>query len=241
MHPDPAAAAGFVLAAYLLGATPFALLLGKLHGVDIRDYGSGNVGATNLGRALGSKTWGVVCFFLDLGKGLGPTLAYGLTYGPLNPGRAPGAVATGLWVAVAAAAVLGHIFSPYLKFKGGKGAATGLGATLGLWPTLTAAAGVAFLLWFAVTKKTGYVGLASVLAAASLTPAGLILGPALGRPWNETAVFLAVAVALGALVIFRHKGNLQRLRQGAESRVAWGGPKAKPNDGKPAKASRRDN
>ncbi|MEM9294290.1 MAG: glycerol-3-phosphate acyltransferase [Planctomycetota bacterium] len=237
MPPDPLAAACFAVAAYLFGATPFALILGKINGVDIRTFGSGNVGATNLGRALGSKKWGIACFFLDMGKGLAPTLAYANTFGPLHPDRAPGAGATGWWVAVAAAAVLGHVFSPYLKLKGGKGAATGLGATLALWPTLTACGGLAFVLWFTTAKKTGYVGLASVLAAASLTPTSLVLGPALGRPWGETLVFTGVALSLGALVIARHQDNIRRLRQGTEARVTWGGPKAKPSDETPASQS----
>ena len=123
-----------ILLAYLLGSVPFGLLIGLTHGVDIRNRGSGNIGATNLGRILGRK-WGYLGFVLDVGKGLVPAWyagsylcrSYGLgARSELTP------AAQLVWLAVAAAAILGHMFPVYLRFRGGKGVATSLGVVLGM-------------------------------------------------------------------------------------------------------------
>ena len=156
----------FLVSTYLLGSVSFALILGKLNGINIREHGSGNVGATNLGRALGKK-WGLICFFLDMGKGLVPVLAYGLIAGLITAEGSIGAVEMLKWLAIGVAAVIGHVFPVFLKFKGGKGVATSAGALLGFWPVLTVPVLVAGVVWFVVTKATAYVGLASVIAAAS--------------------------------------------------------------------------
>ena len=141
------------------GSVPFAYLLGRLGGVDVREAGSGNPGASNLGRLLGRR-WGVGCFVLDVLKGAVPVAAAAGLDARLGAGL--GVPAAAAWVGVAAAAVLGHVFTPWLGFRGGKGVATGLGATLGLYPVVTGPAVLAFGVWYAVVKASGYVGLASV-------------------------------------------------------------------------------
>ncbi|MEM1108893.1 MAG: glycerol-3-phosphate 1-O-acyltransferase PlsY [Planctomycetota bacterium] len=228
----------WLVGAFLCGSIPFAVILGKLNGVDIRKMGSGNPGASNLGRQVGKK-WGIVCFFLDVGKGLVPVVGYFLLW-PIFETYNTGWQGYGfnkqvefseishpilavMWVFVAIAAVLGHVFSPFLRFKGGKGVATGLGAALGLFPIVTVPAGFAFVLWYAVCKASGYVGLASVIAAASLPVMTVAAGVILGLSGGEIAVFASLTALLAAVVIARHRGNLARIRAGTEPKAAWTG------------------
>ncbi|MDT8304213.1 MAG: glycerol-3-phosphate acyltransferase, partial [Sedimentisphaerales bacterium] len=132
-----------VIGAYLLGSIPFGLLIAKAHGKDLRSIGSGNIGATNVSRALGRK-WAYVCFALDVLKGMVPMLAIMFIAEPA------GVVMLLLWLLVGCSAVLGHIFPIYLKFKGGKGVATSFGIALGLWPYYTIGALFALATWVAV-------------------------------------------------------------------------------------------
>ncbi len=207
--------------AYVAGTIPFGLLLGRLRGVDIREHGSRNIGATNCGRVLGKK-WGIACFVLDVFKGLLPVLGYGLlAHGTGEPGTGEPALATLLWLAVAAAAVLGHVFPVWLGFRGGKGVATGLGVLLGFWPVLTLPAVAAGAIWFIVVKATGYVSLASVVAAMTLPVMSVASAAAFGRTFGETLVFFVVTAHLAGLVVLRHRGNIANLRAGTESRAAW--------------------
>jgi len=210
----------FLVGAYLLGSVSFALILGKLNGINIREHGSGNVGATNLGRALGKK-WGLTCFFLDMGKGLIPMLAYGTWSGLISTETSIGAAPMLKWLAVGVAAIVGHIFPLLLKFKGGKGMATGMGALLGLWPVLTVPAFAAFLVWVGVTKATAYVGLGSVVAAGVLPVFVVGFALAMGYGSGEIAVCGGVTALLAAMVIFRHRTNIARLRAGTEGKVDW--------------------
>lgn len=209
----------WLIGAYLLGSVAFALILGRVNGIDIRQHGSGNIGATNLGRTLGKK-WGIACFFLDLAKGLVPVLGYRLTL-VVTGAQPEGAVAMLLWLAVGVAAVLGHVFPVFLKFKGGKGMATSLGAMLGYWPVLTVPALASFLVWFLVTRATAYVGLASVVSAAVFPLLVVGFGLALGEAPQEIAVFAGISALLALLVIVRHRSNLKRLLAGTEEKVAW--------------------
>ena len=233
----------WLIGAFLCGSIPFAVILGKLNGVDIRKLGSGNPGASNLGRQVGKK-WGICCFVLDVGKGLVPVLAFIGFAINTNINATHAWEAAGYpkdfeirgeqnvtlylqWVLIAVAAVLGHVFSPFLKFRGGKGVATGLGATLGLFPVVTIPGVLAFVIWYAVCKISGYVGLASVIAAASLPVTTVIAGLTLKLSGGEIAVFASLTGALAALVIVRHRGNLARIRAGTEPKAAWTG-RAKP-------------
>ncbi|MEX0744258.1 MAG: glycerol-3-phosphate 1-O-acyltransferase PlsY [Phycisphaeraceae bacterium] len=218
----------WVAVAYLTGAVPFGLMIGRCHGVDLRACGSGNLGATNAGRVLGKK-WGLICFALDAAKGLLPVLGYGLVSGLVSgqvsgqvAGEAAGgALAALAWLGVATAAIMGHVFPVWLRFKGGKGVATGLGALLGVWPMLTVPATIALGLWIAVVGRTGYVSLASMVAACSLPAMAALSGWLLNRSAAEVAVYVVVTAALAGLVVWRHRSNITRLREGTEVKVGW--------------------
>lgn len=213
-----------IIAAYFVGSIPFAYIFAKIKGIDIRNIGSGNIGATNLSRALGKK-WGYFCFVLDTLKGLLPTLAASWIL-PANPSAAQlfGALA------VAAAAVLGHIFPVWLKFKGGKGVATSFGAALGFWPYYTICAVAALAVWVIVVLLSRYISLASIIAAIAFP---LVLTGAIfifpdwryGKLWP----LLIMAVALPLIVIIRHRPNIKRLLAGTESKISfdlWSNPRS---------------
>jgi len=199
-----------VVGAYLVGAIPFGLVIGKLHGVDIRKVGSGNIGATNVTRAVG-RTAGKVCFALDLLKGALPVLAAQLIY--------PGVY----WLPLVcgAAAVVGHIFPVYLKFRGGKGVSTAAGVALALAPLpLVCAAAI----WVASFFIWRYVSLASILAALTLPLFALLFirlgwGTATARSWLTFGFLTAAA----AITVLRHTENIKRLLNGTENR--FGKPK----------------
>ncbi len=221
---NPTLLAIFIAGAFTLGSVPFALLIGLAKGTDIRTVGSKNPGATNLGRTFGFN-WFLACFALDAAKGLAPTLAYGLVTGLVRTPSMPPAAAFA-WLGVMIAPVLGHMFSPWIGFKGGKGVATGLGALLGVYPFLTIPGVGAFVVFVSTIAIWRYVGLSSVLAAASLPIWVWYFGELLRRgastsnqPPPVTWPFLVVAIALAVLVIVKHRGNLARLAAGTEPRV----------------------
>ena len=192
------AALQVVAAAYLIGSIPFSFLVARAFGVhDVRLVGSGNVGATNVLRSAG-KAAGALALALDVGKGA----AASALAGRLAPGDAA------LPAAAAVAAVVGHMFPVWLRFQGGKGVATGLGAFAPLAPTAALGAIAAFAV---VALATRFVSLGSVASAVVL--AGVVLG-------LRGADAVAVAAALSAaLVVFRHLSNLRRILGGTESRM----------------------
>jgi glycerol-3-phosphate acyltransferase PlsY len=208
--------------AYLLGSIPTGLLIARSRGIDLRKIGSGNIGATNVGRALGRKYFFIV-MLIDAVKAAAPTLAASLV-----AGREPHTVGLHLlWLATPVAVVLGNVFSVFLKFKGGKGVATGAGIVLGVFPYFTYAGVAAIALFVLVYKAKGYISLASITAAASLPP--LVVGfslllrlPIFGAGWPMLAVITLVA----GLIIWRHRENIARLRAGTENKSG----KAKPAD-----------
>jgi glycerol-3-phosphate acyltransferase PlsY len=205
-----------IIFAYLLGAVPFGFLIGKAHGKDLRQIGSGNIGATNAARVLGKK-WGCVCFVVDVLKGLVPMLlvpALGLTHPPLTTGQLT------LWILVGAAAVMGHVFPVYLGFKGGKGVATSLGIVLGLWPYFTVCGIAVFVIWAVTLVIWRYVSLSSIIAAVSF-PVILIGCIVSIESWsfNQLWPLVGIAVLMALLVIVRHRSNIVRLRNGSETKV----------------------
>ena len=202
--------------AFLAGSVPFGLLIGLAKGVDVRKAGSGNIGATNVGRVLG-KPYFLLCFSLDFLKGLLPTLLAGWVLGTLGQWN-PEPVACVLWLGAMLASVLGHVFSPWLRFKGGKGVATSLGSLLGVFPVLTVAAAGAFVVWFVVLKTFRYMSAASMAAGLALPVACVVMHVVAGRSLMEAGVWptLGVCVLLAGLVVFTHRGNLKRLRAGTE-------------------------
>jgi glycerol-3-phosphate acyltransferase PlsY len=189
-------AAAVVLVSYLLGSIPFSYLVARHGGVDVRRVGSGNVGATNVLRSVG-KGAALAAFALDFLKGVaaGALARYVAPEGPLP------AVA-------AVTAILGHMYPVWLRFRGGKGVATGAGAFLPLAPLPTAAALAAFVLVLAATR---YASAASIAGTITLAALAFLLG----YPGSVARA----AAAVGLLILWKHRGNLERLARGTESRV----------------------
>ena len=202
-----------IIAAYLLGSVPFGLLLATARGVDLRNVGSGNIGATNVARALG-RGWGYLCFALDCLKGLVPMLVAMQFVEEVTVG------VLWLWFGVGYAAVLGHVFPLYLKFKGGKGVSTSLGVVVGLYPYMTVPGLIAFAIWGACLLIWRYVSLASIIAAV-VFPIILIAAVIVLPDWTFAALWplLIVAVGLTVLVLVRHVGNIKRLLAGSERKI----------------------
>jgi len=207
------------LGAYLLGSIPFGFLVAKAKGIDIRAVGSGNIGATNAMRVLG-KPAGIFVLLMDALKGyvacaILPSFihdAIGLIYysGLGNSFQnEPFELQTRFYVVAGIGAVLGHNYTCWLKFKGGKGIATSAGVYLALAPWAVLVALFVFILAVVVTK---YVSVGSILAAVALAATVWIMTP-------QNILLGVVTTALGALAIYKHKSNIQRLMAGTESRL----------------------
>ena len=188
-----------LIAAYLLGSIPFALIAGRLNVIDLRAVGSGNLGATNVFRTLG-RSWGIAVMVLDIAKGAAAVLLADWLAG-------------GSWwpIAAGALAIIGHVFPVWTGFKGGKGVAVGAGALVGLVPLASA---VLIVLWFVIVLLTRYVSVASIVCALAAAP----LAWAFGAPWSYVA-FIALAALF---VILKHRENIQRLLAGTENRIQLG-------------------
>lgn len=183
---------------YLLGSIPFGLIASRLKGVDLTKEGSGNIGATNVFRTLG-KSYGIAVFVLDLLKGALPVIiAKSLLPEPA------------LVIGCGALAILGHMFSAFMKFKGGKGVATGLGVVLAIAPYLFI---FSFLLGITIIVITGYVSLASITGAVFLS----ILMFRSGQPPAYSWAVLFVSL----MVIIKHIPNIKRLIKGTENKISW--------------------
>jgi len=198
---DPLVLPIIALGAFLLGSVPTGYLVARAKGVDIRKHGSGNIGATNVFRTLG-KPLGIFVFLVDALKGF-TAVWLGIRYGG-------GCEWAGIVAAVAV--IAGHNYTPWLGFKGGKGIATSAGVLLALMPWAVLAIAV---VWVLVFKISRYVSLASICAAAALPVAvGLLWFSGCGG----NGPLLAFSLAISALAIWRHRTNIQRLREGTESR-----------------------
>ncbi len=215
--------------AFLLGSIPFGLIIAKSKGINIREHGSGNIGATNVLRVVGKK-YGITCFVLDFFKGLIPALlAYNLYKFTGADERmmieflrshaidlgADRHKAQALQVFTGLCAILGHNFSPWVNFKGGKGIATSAGVLMALMPIGTA---ILLLIFFVTFKLTRYISLASIVAAASL-PFTVLYGSwrhgklASGE-WNKSLFIFATFIAL--MAIWKHRSNIKNLLAGKE-------------------------
>ena len=207
------------LITYFVGALPFGLIVGKLKGIDIRLHGSNNIGASNAGRVLGPRYFWVV-FGLDFLKSLIPmAIASGIVQTQMQPFERTQLTYL-LWIGVGLAAILGHVFPIYLKFRGGKGVATSAGVVLGLWPYFTLAGLGTVVVFVAVLKLSRYISLSSIAAAVGFPIIYVALG--LLRGWNLTGrqlPLLVIALGISALVIWRHRENVSRLRAGTENKV----------------------
>jgi glycerol-3-phosphate acyltransferase PlsY len=188
----------WVLASYLLGAIPTSYWVARIaRGIDLREVGSRNLGATNLYRALGWR-YAIPVGLFDVAKGAVPVLVFGPRAG--GNGWLP--------LLLGAAAIGGHVFSPFVGFKGGKGVATAAGMALGIAPWATLAA---LVTWIAVVRWSGYVSVGSILAALVLPVATWFLDPGARR-------FVWLFVALAGFIVAMHRKNIVRLRHGTENR-----------------------
>lgn len=225
------------LFAFLLGSIPFGLIIARMKGIDIRAHGSGNIGATNVLRIVG-RQYGIACLFLDLLKGLIPTLL-GISLicfvdasGELNGN--PMAIAAlephahvfsaaaqwkaqALQVLTGLLAILGHNYSPWVGFKGGKGIATSAGVLIALMPFAVI---LLVVVWLATFFLSRYVSLASIVAAAAITPL-MLYGSwhhqkLQDGTWNKPLFVFTLLISF--LAIWKHRTNIQRLRDGTEHR-----------------------
>ena len=195
-----------IVIAYFIGSIPTALIVSKtFFGVDIRDYGSGNMGATNTFRILGSK-YGTIVMICDILKGM---IAVSL-YNFIPSHQHNETAATNLMVGLGLSAVLGHVFPIFAQFRGGKGVATLFGMMLGLQPIIAASCIGVFLL---VLFFTRYVSLSSILAGLSLPICVLWI-------WNDDVIIYRIfAVLVAAMIILTHQKNIKKILNGNESRV----------------------
>ena len=218
---------------FLLGSIPFGLLLGKLKGVDIRDHGSGNIGSTNVFRTLGKKS-GITCLILDLLKGFAPVLLainlariedtsflFSIEFLKSLTEAVPASQqfqVQSIHVLTALAAILGHNYSPWIGFKGGKGIATSGGALLALMP---AAVILLVLIFIIVARITKYISVGSIATGVALPLLTLYgswyHGKIADGTWNKPLFIFSIVA--GALAIWKHRSNIKRLRTGTENKI----------------------
>jgi glycerol-3-phosphate acyltransferase PlsY len=207
---------GLIVLSYFLGSIPFGLLVGRAKGIDVRTAGSGNIGATNVGRLLGKKFFFFV-FFLDMFKGLLPMLAGAIIVRRWTAGSSADML---LLLGVGLAVILGHMFSVFLRFKGGKGVATSAGVILGLWPYFTLPGVVSILIFVIVVYLTRFISVGSIAAAGSFPVLYLGMGLLWGwHPLGRQLPLLVFAVIVAAMIVYKHRTNISRLRAGTENRI----------------------
>lgn len=193
----------WLLAAYLIGGIPFGFIIGKCRGVDVRTVGSKNIGATNVFRTVGKK-WGFLALFLDMMKGFGPTYAATCVFGNAH----------WLPLVVGVTCAVGHMLTPYMKFKGGKGVATGAGMLFGLVPGLM---GITFLVFVVLFACSNYISLGSCGAATFI---GIMIWiPVLGYPGYANLPQAILVTLIAAFVVYKHRANIGRLIAGNENKI----------------------
>jgi glycerol-3-phosphate acyltransferase PlsY len=200
--------ATLLVGSYLVGSVPFGYLAGRLVGIDIRQAGSGNVGATNVVRVLG-KGYGYPVFALDFLKGFG-AVKISMLMAPGQPPEWNSPEIVGILAAMSS--ILGHLYPPWLKFKGGKGVATSGGALLALTPVATL---IGVAIWITVFWLTRYVSLASITAAVLLPVVILVVN---SHDQNNGKPLVYSSACVAAVIIWRHRSNLSRLMRGTEPR-----------------------
>ena len=205
-----------LLSAYLIGSIPFGYLLAKARGVDLTAVGSGNIGATNLGRIFGGK-WFAICLILDACKGTLSTCAAGAILATILDRQSW--VYFLLWISSGAAAILGHTFSIFLGFRGGKAVATSLGVALGIFPYFTVPALIAFGLWWLVLIAVGYVSVASIAGAVAFPVIYFFTNRRAAL--DEQMPLLIFCSIMALLIVWRHRDNIRRLKDGTESKASF--------------------
>ena len=204
----PVILAPAALVSYLIGAIPFAYIVARAHGVDVRKVGSGNVGATNVLRSVG-KAAGASVLLLDAAKGFLPTFLIPYAFAACTQDTP----STPLAIACALAAICGHVWPVYLGFKGGKGIATSAGALIALAP---AAVLIGLIVWIIVFFLSKYVSLASIIAAIAIPAVAWYLY------LPEGMLLPGTLTLIGILAVAKHRSNIQRLINGNENRITLG-------------------
>ena len=199
----------WIVGAYLIGGIPFGFLIGKMRGVDVRTVGSKNIGATNVFRTVGKK-WGLLAFFCDVMKGFFPTLAASML-ATRNPQLS---TTCHLPLCVGIMTVVGHMLTPYMKFKGGKGVATAFGMLIALLP---ATVGIAFAIFAITFACSNYISLGSCVSSAFLAVA--IWFPILGTRGADDLPQCILVTLIALFVIWKHRSNIGRLIHGNENKI----------------------
>ncbi len=206
------------LASYLCGGVPFGVIIAKSRGIDLMKVGSGNIGATNVKRVLGSKI-ALLVFILDVGKAAVPCLVARI----IVTHEWNGIPAQVFWFAAGLTAVLGHCVSPFLKFKGGKGVSTALGMVVGSAPLVASAS---FSLFLVLLVGTRYMSLASMIAVGSATFFGWFFP-------DQARELVPLYALLTVFVAYRHRKNISRLKDGSEPKFNFGKEKKLTSDEPP--------
>jgi glycerol-3-phosphate acyltransferase PlsY len=216
-----------MIAAYLIGGIPFGFLVARAKGVDIRKHGSGNIGASNVGRTLG-RPYGIAVLILDAGKCFS-VMTIARLWAASMDWPYPGLDTAWLLAATGLCAILGNVFPVYLKFRGGKAVAASVGVFVSVWPDLGVPVVVALLVWVITVKTSRYIAVASLAAALSHPLALLATLKLMDRPIAELYPLLVLSALLAVIVCVRHRTNIVRLLAGQEEktgepdRVAGGG------------------
>lgn len=210
-----------VLCAFIAGSIPFGVIIAKAQGINIQEHGSKNIGATNVGRILGKKL-GIVCFILDVLKGSIPVLIVGNLAGTF--GKQLAGISTNdtlLWIAVVCAALIGHMYPPWLNWKGGKGVATTFGGMIAMWPLLTLPVMLAMLVWVISLTLSKIVSLASVAAAVSLPimTIGWVYWQTGSLSITHSWPLIVVTSLIASLVLWKHRSNIHRILLGQEPKL----------------------
>lgn len=204
----------YIVAGYLIGSVPFGYIAGKLNGIDLREHGSRNIGATNAVRVLG-KAWGIPVFFMDFLKGFVPLLCMKYHLGGDLSAFSPADM--GWFLGMMFALILGHTFTCFLKFKGGKGVATTGGCLFALSPWV---GGAATMFWLGSMVVTRYVSFSSIMAGV-----GMMLAAGIELWWGDGCYSAADYMVLGllllilVLVTWKHRANLARIMNGTEPKA----------------------
>jgi len=209
-----------MIIAYFVGSIPFGFIFGKLKGIDLREHGSKNIGATNAGRVLGKKYF-YLSLLLDSAKGFFPTLIAGQILFASDASSIAHQWLYIAWLMIAFCAVAGHNWPCWLKFKGGKGVATSLGIVLAIYPYYTFPGLIALVCWIVLVKLSGYVSVGSMVSAIVFLISFVIM-MILFPDWSIDTHWplLVFASIMVAILIFRHRSNIKRLTQGTENKFS---------------------
>lgn len=209
---------GLFVFAYLLGSIPFGFLLGQFKGIDIREHGSKNIGATNAGRVLGKKFF-YLSLFADVLKGFIPTFSAGIILFQTNSNSISPQWLFLFWILVSFFAVAGHNWPVWLNFKGGKGVATSLGVVLAIYPYYTVPGILGFAIWIILVKTSGYVSIGSVTSAIIFVATYFFMVIIIDE-WSlkEQWPLLVFSILMSGVLIFRHRSNIRRLLDGKENK-----------------------